>query len=60
MGLYKSKVYNPMPKTLEDLKANIQREVKNISLTTLNSFFLNFEKRCHLPIYANGGHIELK
>ena len=49
-----------MPKTLEDLKANIQREVKNISPTTLNSVFLDFEKRCHLLIDANGGHIELK
>ena len=49
-----------MPKTLEDLKANIQREVKNISPTTLNSVFLDFEKRRHLLIDANGGHIELK
>ena len=59
-GYLKSKVYNPMPKTLKDLKANIQREVKNISTTTLNSVFLDFQKRCHLLIDANGGHIELK
>jgi hypothetical protein len=26
-GYLKSKVYNPIPKTLDDLKANIEREV---------------------------------
>ena len=29
------------------------------SPTTLNSVFLDFKKKCHLLIDANGGHIEL-
>jgi len=29
-GYLKSKVYSPLPKTLEDLKANIEREIKII------------------------------
>jgi hypothetical protein len=39
-GYLKSKVYNPIPKTLNDLKANIEREVGKIKEETLkNTFF---------------------
>ena len=27
-GFLKARVYNPLPKTLDDLKANIEREIK--------------------------------
>ena len=57
-GYLKAKVYNP--KTIEDLKANIIREIKNISKKTLELTFLNFKKRCDLLISAQGGHIEIE
>ena len=50
-GYLKSVVYNPLPKTLDDLKA-----IKNV----LNSVFYNLEKRCELIISAWDGHIEIK
>jgi len=56
----KSMVYNPLPKTLDDLKANIEREIQKISKNNLNSTFLNFQKRCNLILSAEGGHIEIK
>ncbi len=57
-GYLKSVVYNPLPKTLDDLKINITREIKKIPKNILNSVFLNFENRCKLIINAQGGHIE--
>jgi hypothetical protein len=36
--------YNPLPKTLDDLKANLEREIKKIPKDVLNSVFLNLEK----------------
>ena len=59
-GYLKARVYNPIPKTLEDLKANITREIKNISSKSLELTFLNFKKRCELLISAQGGHIEVE
>ena len=57
-GYLKSKVYNPLPKNLDELKENISNEVRKITKETLNSVFLNLEKRCNLIISAQGGHIE--
>ncbi len=57
-GYLKSKVYNPLPKNLDDLKANIEREVKNIKSDILASTILNFKKRCLLITKTDGGHIE--
>ena len=47
-GYLKGRVYNPLPKTLNDLKVNIEREIKNIN-----------EKKM-LIISAEDGHIEEK
>ena len=52
--------YNPLPKTLDDLKANIEREIKKISKNILKSNFLNFQKKCELVFRAEGGHIKIK
>ena len=41
-GYLKPRMYNPLLKTLEDLKANIIREIENISKKSLESTFLNF------------------
>ena len=57
-GYLKQRVYNPLPKTLEDLQSNIVRELENIPVTMLKATFLNFRKRCELLISAGGGHIE--
>ena len=58
-GYLKSRVYNPLPKDLDDLNvANIEREIKNVSTDTLKNAILNFSKRCDLVIKAKGGHID--
>ena len=54
-GYLKTVVYNPLPKTLEDLMANIKREINKIPESVLKNVFENFEKRCHL---VEGGHFE--
>ena len=59
-GYLKSVVYNPLPKNLDELKANIKKEIEKIEEETLKKIFLNLEKRCHLVIEANGGFIENK
>jgi hypothetical protein len=59
-GHLKEVMYNPFPRTLDDLKANLEREIKKISPETLKNVFFNFEKRYKLLISAGGGHIEVK
>jgi len=49
-----------MPKTLDDLKVNIEREIRNLKPDGLKSTFLNFRKRLNLIIEAEVGHIEQK
>jgi hypothetical protein len=52
-------VYNPLPSNLDELKANIQREIKKITKETLKSTILNFSKRCDLIIEAEGKHLDI-
>ena len=59
-GHPESRAYNPLPKTLDDLKANIERKIKKISKNILKSNFLNFQKECELIFRAEGGHINIK
>jgi hypothetical protein len=54
------KVYNPLPKIIDDFKVNIEREIKKINGDILKSTFLNLKKRLKLIIETNGGHIEKK
>ena len=56
----KDRLYNLVPKTLEDLKINIEREIRNIKQDVLKSTFLNFRKRLNSIIEAKDGHIEQK
>ena len=56
----KSKVYKSLPKTLNDLKANIRKDVKKINTSTLESIFFNFFERCQLVVEKNGGQFEKK
>lgn len=59
-GYLKSVVYNPLPKTLDDLKANIEREIKNIKVDVLKKLFSNLTNRCNFVISDEGGHFENK
>ena len=54
----KAVVYNPTPKTLEDLMANIKREINKFPKSVLKIIYVNFEKWCHLVVTAEGEHIE--
>ena len=57
-GYLKARVYNPLPNTIDDLKFNIEREIKKINKDVLKNVFLNFVKRCDLVIEAKGSHID--
>jgi len=57
-GYLKARVYNPLPKTLDELKSNIRREIKKITKDDLKRVFLNFENRCDLVIETKGRHIK--
>ena len=59
-GHLKSRPYNPLPKTLDDLKANIERKINKISKNILKWNFLNFQKICKFVFCAEGGHIKIK
>ena len=57
-GYLKSKVYHPLPSNIEELKANIDREIKSINADMLKNSFENFRKRLELIESAEGGRIE--
>lgn len=59
-GHLKSRVYDPLPKTLSELRANIEREIQNIPKNVLSSTFCNLKKRCELVLSAEGGHVEIQ
>ena len=52
------KVKGPLPEIIENLKTNIEREIKRINKNILKSAFLNFRKSCNLIIERQGGHIK--
>jgi hypothetical protein len=49
----------PLPNNLDDLKVNIENEIKKINPDMLKNTILNFSKRCDLVIEAKGGHINV-
>jgi len=57
-GTIKSKCYNPKPLSLDMLKENITREIRNFEKTDLKSVFSNMKKRLVLVEAQKGGHIE--
>ena len=57
-GYLKTVVYNPLPKTLEDLIANIKREINKIPESELKIFFENFEKKVSFSSYCWRRHFE--
>jgi hypothetical protein len=38
-------MYMPLPKSLDELKANIEREINSINSLMLEKVFVNLEKR---------------
>lgn len=59
-GYLKKRVYNPLPDSLDSLKANIVREFTNIPKKTLKSTFDEFYKRLEKLKINNGAHVEEK
>ena len=55
---FKDKVYAKNLTTLEELKIEIENELKKISKNTLYLVFQNMKKRLNLVLNNNGGHIE--
>ena len=57
-GQLKHNIYSKQPKTLEDLRDLIEREVREIDVTVMKSAVLNLVDRLNLVIQLDGGHIE--
>ena len=53
----KSKVYVDKPRTLAQLKTNIEREIATIPRATLEKVIENAEKRAHYVVRAKGDHL---
>ncbi len=59
-GYLRSKIYSPKPNNIDDLKVNIEKEIRSIKPEVLIPTFQNLEKRLKKVIDVNGGHIEDK
>ena len=57
-GYLKSKVYTPRPATLDDLEANIRREVAALDPEMMRRAIMDMRKRAELCIAAGGDHFE--
>ena len=57
-GYLKSKVYSPRPANLNELQANITREVAQIDPAMVRRAMLDMKARAVKCIAANGGHFE--
>ena len=52
-------IYDYLPKTLDDLNANIEREIEKSSKNILKSTILTFQKKRELIFSAENGHIKI-
>ena len=57
-GFLKSKVYCPLPANLNELQANIAREVAQIDPEMVRRSMLDMKARAVKCIAAGGGHFE--
>jgi Helix-turn-helix domain (DUF4817) len=57
-GYLKSKVYVNAPNSLQDLRRNIEREIRGISRETRQKVMSNFVWRLQECVRMNGGHLE--
>uniref|UniRef100_A0A0N5C0I2 DDE_3 domain-containing protein n=1 Tax=Strongyloides papillosus TaxID=174720 RepID=A0A0N5C0I2_STREA len=56
-GYLKERVFESNPKTLEDLKSNIENAIDGIEKSTLKKVFQNVIERMRLCEQSNGGHL---
>lgn len=56
-GYLKSRVYRDKPRTLQELKLAIEREVRDINRDVLQRVMLNFVTRLRLCINSHGNHL---
>ena len=54
----RSKVYLPLPATLDELEANLRREVANLDPNMLTRALGNMQTRARLCLANNGGYFE--
>ena len=54
----RSKVYLPLPATLDDLEANLLREVGNLDPNMLTRALGDMQTRAQLCLANNGGYFE--
>ena len=59
-GYLRVKIYSLLPNTLDELKANIKREVRSISPEVLVRVFENFRERLKKVTDMSEGHIKEK
>ena len=57
-GLLKQRVYHPKPTSLDELKANIEREVSNLDPELIKRACGSLKKRCEKIISQHGGYVE--
>ena len=57
-GFLKSRVYCPRPANLDQLEANIRREVNALDPATVSRALLDVKVRAHKCIANNGWHLE--
>lgn len=58
VGYLKSKVYANAPNSLQDLRRNIEREIRGISRETRQKVMSNFVWRLQECVRMKGGHLE--
>lgn len=57
-GYLKDKVYCNNPKTIDDLKENIKKEIFGVDQDMMKRVIKGFERRLHAVVEAQGAHIE--
>ena len=57
-GFLKSRVYCPRPANLDQLEANIRREVNALDPAMVTRALMDVRVRAHKCIANNGGHLE--
>ncbi|XP_076545898.1 uncharacterized protein LOC143305599 [Osmia lignaria lignaria] len=57
-GTLKCQVYANNPRTLEELKENIQKSILEITEDTLKKVFENMRRRISICLAQNGGHFQ--
>jgi hypothetical protein len=57
-GYLKGNVYKNKPRTIDELRENIRREIQAVTPNTLAATFTNMQRRVELCIQVGGGHFQ--